>query len=75
MKSSEVFPVPDCSSRYDPSSVPGLFIVEDVVSRAEELELLERIDSGKWERLNNRRVQHHGFEFKYGRNQIDKDQQ
>lgn len=31
------------------------------------------IDKGKWERLNNRRVQHYGYQFKYGHNQIDKD--
>jgi alkylated DNA repair protein alkB family protein 8 len=50
-------------------------VLEDVVSREEELELLERIDQGQWERLNNRRVQHHGYAFKYGRNQIDKAEQ
>lgn len=47
---------------------------EDIVTREGEAELLQMIDLGKWEKLNNRRVQHHGFEFKYGRNQIDKEQ-
>jgi alkylated DNA repair protein alkB family protein 8 len=48
-------------------------MVEDILTKEEEAELLVKIDEGKWEKLNNRRVQHHGYEFKYGRNQIDKD--
>lgn len=36
--------------------------------------MLRDIEAGEWERLNNRRVQHFGYKFKYGRNQIDKDE-
>jgi len=49
--------------------------VEEVISGKEEIELLEWIDGKEWSKLNNRRVQHYGFDFKYGRNQIDKEEQ
>lgn len=61
LKQSEVFPIPDCPLYYDPSAVPGLIMVEDILSKKEEAELLVKIDEGKWEKLNNRRVQHHGY--------------
>jgi hypothetical protein len=64
--------LPNCSSAYiDP--IPGLYLYEEILSREEEAALLARVDAGEWERLNNRRVQHFGYRFKYGRNQIDKD--
>jgi len=29
-------------------TIPGLFLVEEIVTREEENELLQMIDSGKW---------------------------
>jgi hypothetical protein len=51
-----------------------LQLVEKVVSREEEAAVLKWLDGGEWEKLNNRRVQHFGYRFKYGRNQIDKNE-
>lgn len=33
--------------------------------------MLKKIDEGKWTKLLNRRVQHFGYEFKYGTNNVD----
>lgn len=38
----------------------------------EEQLLLEKIDSHGWTKLLNRRVQHYGYEFVYGANNVDK---
>jgi len=65
----------DCPRKYKEETIPGLFLVEEVISGKEEIELLEWIDGKEWSKLNNRRVQHYGFDFKYGRNQIDKEEQ
>ena len=47
-------------------------MVEEFIDKQEEQELFAEIDKGKWERLNN--MQHYGYEFKYGKNQIDKEE-
>jgi len=33
--------------------------------------MLKLIDKEKWVKLLNRRVQHYGYEFKYGTNNVD----
>ena len=33
--------------------------------------MLSLIDKEKWVKLLNRRVQHYGYEFKYGTNNVD----
>ncbi len=73
LNNNEICNIPNCEQKYR-ESIPGLYLVDEIVTREEENELLQMIDSGKWEKLNNRRVQHHGFQFKYGRNQIDKEE-
>jgi alkylated DNA repair protein alkB family protein 8 len=37
------------------------------------MQLAHLIDQQKWIRLSNRKVQHYGYEFKYGVNSIDKE--
>lgn len=65
----------DCSKKYGEGTVPGIHLVEQAISEEKELELLKWIDKQEWSRLNNRRVQHYGFEFRYGKNQVDKNDQ
>ena len=55
-------------------AIPGLFIFENFVTDEEAAELVRRFDEGAWEKLLNRRVQHFGFEFKYGTNDVDPNQ-
>lgn len=55
-------------------SIPGLYIYDNFITEEEEKELIKGIDAGKWEKLLNRRVQHFGYEFKYGTNNVDVDQ-
>lgn len=38
----------------------------------EEKELVRAIDQRKWIKLLNRKVQHYGYEFVYGANNVDK---
>ena len=33
--------------------------------------MMKEIDQNEWTKLLNRRVQHYGFEFKYGTNNVD----
>jgi alkylated DNA repair protein alkB homolog 8 len=54
-------------------SVRGLFIFDDFVTEDEDATLVKALDQGEWEKLLNRRVQHFGFEFKYGTNDVDPD--
>jgi alkylated DNA repair protein alkB family protein 8 len=53
-------------------SIPGLIIINDFISEEEEKQLIENIDKEEWKKLTNRRVQHYGYEFVYGANNIDK---
>lgn len=49
--------------------IPGLSIIHDFVSPAEEFVLLDRIDSGRWSSVgsksSSRRVQHYGWIYNY----------
>lgn len=60
LNNNEICNIPNCEEKYI-ETIPGLYLFDDIVTREEENELLQMIDSGKWEKLNNRRVQHHGF--------------
>lgn len=59
-------------------SIPGLFIFDDFVTKEEEQVIVKTLDAKdgpqKWQKLLNRRVQHFGYEFKYGTNNVDPDQ-
>lgn len=63
----------DTPEKYMEGSIPGLFVIDNFISKEEEMQLILTIDNQQWSKLNNRRVQHYGYEFKYGRNQIDKE--
>uniref|UniRef100_A0A8R7TLS4 RRM domain-containing protein n=1 Tax=Triticum urartu TaxID=4572 RepID=A0A8R7TLS4_TRIUA len=45
--------------------IPGVHLVQEFVTAAEEQELLAAVDSRPWKRLAKRRVQHYGYEFLY----------
>jgi alkylated DNA repair dioxygenase AlkB len=51
------------------TEIPGLYIIPDFVSAAEEHELLNRFDSGYWSyvgsKSSSRRVQHYGWIYNY----------
>jgi hypothetical protein len=74
-KDKEAVNCSDCPRKYQPGTVPGLGLVEEAISEQEELRLLSWIDKREWSKLNNRRVQHYGYDFQYGRNQVDKGEQ
>lgn len=52
--------------------IPGLYIIDDFLSEEEEKTLIEYIDSFQWTKLTNRKVQHYGYEFIYGANNVNK---
>lgn len=52
-------------------AIPGLYVYKDFISPEEEQQMIEGIDSQEWTKLLNRRVQHYGYEFKYGTNNVD----
>ena len=58
-------------------AIPGLFIFPDLISVEEEQSIVSALDKAegefKWQKLLNRRVQHYGFEFKYGTNDVNPD--
>ena len=57
------------------NAIPGLYIFNDFVNEQEEQQIVKGLDEGegehKWQKLLNRRVQHYGYEFKYGTNNVD----
>ena len=51
--------------------IPGLYVWDDFITIEEEKSMIDSIDEGEWTKLLNRRVQHFGYEFKYGTNNVD----
>ena len=60
---------PDSSYDVD---IPGLYVVEDFLSDKESVDAKTWLDSQEWTKLMNRRVQHFGYEFVYGANNVNK---
>ncbi|NP_001148410.1 nucleic acid binding protein [Zea mays] len=54
--------------------IPGIYMVQEFVTAAEEQELLSAVDSKTWKRLAKRRVQHYGYEFLYETRNVDSKQ-
>lgn len=54
-------------------NVPGLHIFEDIISEEEEKMIVEELDKCEWKKMLNREVQHYGYEFLYGKNNINKE--
>jgi alkylated DNA repair protein alkB family protein 8 len=55
--------------------IPGLYIMDDFITEEEEKALIESIDLNEWTKLTNRKVQHYGYEFIYGANNVNKKNQ
>ena len=73
LRKQEVVDFPDATVAKT-GSLPGLYVFDDFVSEEESAEIVKALDSGKWEKLLNRRVQHFGYEFKYGTNNVNKEE-
>lgn len=52
-------------------AIPGIYVYKDFITPEEEQDMVTGIDSHDWIKLLNRRVQHYGYEFKYGTNNVD----
>eukprot|EP00268_Persea_americana_P057238 TRINITY_DN6842_c0_g1_i10.p1 TRINITY_DN6842_c0_g1~~TRINITY_DN6842_c0_g1_i10.p1 ORF type:complete len:380 (-),score=65.01 TRINITY_DN6842_c0_g1_i10:826-1965(-) len=51
--------------------IPGIYLLHDFVTPAQEQELLSAVDARPWKSLAKRRVQHYGFEFLYKTRNVD----
>mmetsp|Transcript_11717 Transcript_11717/g.23846 ORF Transcript_11717/g.23846 Transcript_11717/m.23846 type:complete len:479 (-) Transcript_11717:74-1510(-) len=51
----------------------GAILLEEFVSPEEERFLIQWLDQQPWAQLAKRRVQHYGYEFKYGLRGVDRD--
>ena len=54
-----------------PTSIPGLQLYEEFLSREEEAQLLNQVDSSPWLGDLRRRVQHYGYKYDYKARSID----
>lgn len=52
--------------------IPGLYILDNFISEAEEDAIVKALDQRDWIKMLQRRVQHFGYEFVYGANNVDK---
>ena len=73
LKKSAIVDFPDAQIAKT-GAIPGLYIFDDFVTEEESQELVQSLDANKWSKLLNRRVQHYGFEFKYGTNNVNADE-
>lgn len=74
LKKSENIEVP-LAKNAETGDINGLFVFDDFITLEEEQTLMKEIDKNEWTKMLMRRVQHYGFEFKYGSNDVDKDAQ
>ena len=72
MRKQEVVDFPEASIAKT-GSLPGLYVFDEFITEEESQVLVKALDAGNWQKLLNRRVQHFGFEFKYGTNDVDVD--
>jgi len=73
LKKSSIVDFPDAKVAFT-GAIPGLYIFDNIVTEEESQELITALDSNKWSKLLNRRVQHYGYEFKYGTNNVNADE-
>jgi alkylated DNA repair protein alkB homolog 8 len=60
--------MPNASSK---AQIPGLTMIENFVTEEQERVIMEAIDKREWHKLATRRVQHDGYEFIYGQNNVN----
>lgn len=60
--------LPDATTVMD---IQGLFLIEDFITIEEEREIFEAVEKREWHPLATRRVQHDGYEFIYGQNNVN----
>jgi len=63
--------VPAVMRAEDCDGVHGLVLMQDFISKEEEMKVLEYIDSQSWDTLARRRVQHYGRKFSYIERTVD----
>jgi alkylated DNA repair protein alkB family protein 8 len=51
--------------------IPGLYVFDDFITESEERGIVEALDQRPWVKMLQRRVQHFGYEFVYGANNVD----
>ena len=74
LKKSSIVDFPD-AQLASTGAIPGLYIFDNFVTEQESRDLITALDQKRWSKLLNRRVQHYGFEFKYGTNNVNVDEQ
>lgn len=62
--------IPNASYHVD---IPGLVYIDDFITPEEEQNIISQIDKEEWTKLNQRRIQHYGFDFIYGANTVETD--
>lgn len=66
--------IPDATYK---TSIPGLILIHDFVTKEQELDLITKIDQNPWENIKHRQVQHYGYDFQYKgdlKNNVDKEE-
>lgn len=65
--------IPECISVTEHVVVPGLVVIENFISEAEEMALMDELggDTAPWKESISRRVQHYGFPFNYRTLMVD----
>ena len=53
-------------------NIPGLTIIDEFITEEEGKTMMENIDNNECTKLTHRRVQHYGYEFIYGANNVNK---
>ncbi len=51
--------------------IPGLKLILDFITPEEEKAIISEVDKREWHKLATRRVQHDGYEFVYGHNNVN----
>ena len=60
------------SGALDRGIVPGLLLIKDFISAAEEKQLLDYVNSQKWQEVRLRKMQHYGYSFNYQVNNVNR---
>lgn len=72
--SSQINSIPSATLNYSDINKLGLFVLRDVITKEEEDRIVELLTQREWENLSHRRVQHFGYRFIYGSNNVNKNE-